>query len=291
VKAIKIWGGLGNQMFQYSFGKYIKEYFNEEVFFYLIDNEQNINSLPLLKYNVTLNFLPFEKIKKYFILNGNGLLYRLERKTLLYFPWLNRNIYVEPTLFFNRNIERRPVMFDGYWQSFKYFNLIEHAIRKDLTLKTNPWLNHKFLLDIQSSNSVSIHIRRGDYLIRKNIEIYSQCIFLYYEKAIESILSSVNNPHFFVFSNDINWASNYLKTRYNVKMTFIDNKDYKENTHLDLFLMSMCKHNIIANSTFSWWGAWLNTNTDGIVIAPKNWYNGQLNDTIKDLIPEKWIML
>lgn len=120
-------------------------------------------------------------------------------------------------------------------------------------------------------NSVSVHIRRGDYLLRKHSKIHGLCSLEYYLQAIQFIKSKSKDPVFYFFSDDIPWArENFCNPSYK----FVDCNS-GSNSCLDLYLMSQCKHNIIANSTFSWWGAWLNRNKEKIVVAPSVWFNDQ----------------
>jgi hypothetical protein len=292
MKAIKIWGGLGNQMFQYVYGLYLKEKFNEEVCFYEVKDPRNQHLFSLSKYNAPIDIIPFENIKNHFLSNENNVLYRIERKILSHYPFINRSVFIEPSLHFQENIPAGAVIHEGYWQSYRYFfKSFESTLRTDFVLKENPWENHYLLASIENSNSVALHIRRGDYLKAGNTKIHAQCKLAYYEDALDRILSKVSNPHLFIFSNDINWAMQNLKFKHKIPMNFIDHKGVPDNTHLDFLLMRKCKHNIIANSTYSWWAAWLNDNPDKLIFAPKEWYVGKRNDAIKDLIPENWIRL
>ncbi|MDR0428165.1 MAG: alpha-1,2-fucosyltransferase, partial [Dysgonamonadaceae bacterium] len=138
---------------------------------------------------------------------------------------------------------------------------------------------------IKEENSISIHIRRGDYLSSSNINYVGNiCNITYYIEAIKKIEQMVENPVFFIFSNDIKWAQENLQL---ANVHYIDwNK--KEDSWQDMFLMSKCKHNIIANSTFSWWRAWLNQYVEKIIISPDLFYNGE---KATDLIPESWIKI
>lgn len=145
--------------------------------------------------------------------------------------------------------------------------------------------NKKISEMISSINSISIHIRRGDYASSERLQvIYGLCPLNYYYTAINSISKAVKNPHFFVFSDDIGWAKQNLKITHPVKF-IIGNKAL-----VDLCLMSQCKHHIIANSSFSWWGAWLSTNKNKIVYAPKQWFK-KTKLIPHDLIPESWIRI
>ena len=172
----------------------------------------------------------------------------------------------------------------GYWQNEKYFADIENILRHDLTFKHKlNAKNKKIAFQINNSNSVSIHIRRGDLLNIDNIVILD---LEYYISCIEYIAAEINDPNFFVFSDDINWAKNNLKSKFNI--IYLENNSPSE----DLHLMSLCKHNIIANSSFSWWGAWLNKNSDKIVLVSKSipwvFYD---NFNPDDLYPKNWIKI
>ena len=204
--------------------------------------------------------------------------------------YTNDSIYVsEKSSYLNKKTlknNNQNIYLDGYWQNEKYFNDIEKVILKEFTLKNEFLIKNKKLKEtIKNTNSISIHIRRSDYIKNKKTnEIHGVCTTDYYQKAIKKIIENNNNIHIFVFSDDILWAKNNLK--FNFPISFIvGNKDYE-----DLILMSLCKHNIIANSSFSWWGAWLNKNPKKIVIAPQRWFNN-LNKNKQNPIPQKWIRM
>jgi len=174
--------------------------------------------------------------------------------------------------------------YDGYWQMYKYINGIEKSILREINLnnllsRTNVDLLH----EIQNCESVSIHIRRGDYLsVKSNSNLFYSCDRKYFEQAINIIRKYNSESRFYIFSDDINWAKANIVAH---DCFYVSGN----NALVDLYLMSHCKHNIIANSTFSWWGAWLNENRNKIVIAPKQWYKGtKLNETTKNLIPDEW---
>jgi len=180
------------------------------------------------------------------------------------------------------------IYLDGYWQSEKYFQKFEGEIRRDFQFKRiEDCINLQHLKSIESNNSVSIHVRRGDYLSGKdNQEKYHALTKNYYKIAMSYINERVINPHYYIFSDDIKWAIENLDLKY--PHTFISNNN-AEQSCIDMHLMSCCKHNITANSSFSWWGAWLNPNHQKIVIAPNLWFRDKTN-TI-DLIPEKWVRI
>lgn len=172
------------------------------------------------------------------------------------------------------------------WMSEKNFLGIENIIREEFSLKKS--LREKFekknssiIQQIKESDSVSIHIRRTDYLDKQNTYIILK--EEYYKRAIVIITEKVKNPRYFFFSDDIEWVKKNFPHKED--SIFLSNEDYE-----DLTLMSLCKHNIIANSTFSWWGAWLNKNPDKIIVAPTKWLVKETGME-ESLIPQSWIKI
>jgi hypothetical protein len=213
------------------------------------------------------------------------LLTKLERKLVQIMPCLNRN-YIVQNLYksqYNKLNYRNNCYYDGYWQSEKYFEPVKDIIRRELEFI--PILgerNTEHLNRIESSRSVSIHVRRGDYVsLKSNLDLYQSCSIEYYQTAIEFLENKIIQPQFYIFSDDPEWAKDNFKGE---KFRFIDNNS--QSPVIDLFLMKKCQHNVIANSSFSWWGAWLNNNPDKIVIAPKKWFKNNWSDT--DIIPDNW---
>jgi len=178
----------------------------------------------------------------------------------------------------------------GNFQSEKYFESIESVIRdefkftKQLDLENLKWKN-----EILNSNSVSIHIRRGDYIsLKQNANKFAQIPLSYYQNAITYISQNSPSSVFFVFSDDIKWVKENLIS--DAPLHFIENNNTPQTSHFDMQLMSLCKHNIICNSTFSWWSAWLNNNPQKMVIAPQNWF-ADISINSQDIIPDEWIKL
>jgi hypothetical protein len=172
--------------------------------------------------------------------------------------------------------------------SEKYFIDAEKQIRKDFVFKL-PMQNENIGLakKISQVNAISLHVRRGDYASNpQNIATHGLCSIDYYQAAIKHMVEQVKNPYFFVFSDDSAWVTSNLKIDF--LHQYVDHNHGKE-SYNDMHLMSLCKHNIIANSSFSWWGAWLNQNAEKIVFAPKQWFS-KSTDTI-DLIPSNWIRI
>jgi hypothetical protein len=162
------------------------------------------------------------------------------------------------------------VYFDGYWQNELYFRNYEEIIRSSYKFKKDLNNQNREMLNmIKRKNSVSIHIRRGDYV---GVKLWENiCDVQYYVNAISCIKNRITNPMFFIFSDDVTWCrANLNSLVVPDEVVYVDwNKGV--DSYIDMQLMSKCKHNIIANSSFSWWGAWLNTNQDKIVIAPRIW--------------------
>ncbi|MEE8478749.1 MAG: alpha-1,2-fucosyltransferase, partial [Candidatus Neomarinimicrobiota bacterium] len=180
------------------------------------------------------------------------------------------------------------VYLTGYWQNNDIIEEYKNLISNDLILKYTISANNKnYLKSINSTNSVAIHFRRSDYLSKPNYrKVYATCSNNYYYESIEYIQKKIKELHYFIFSDNITWIKNNFNFSSNT--TFIDNEGP---AYEHLYLMSQCKHQIIANSTFSWWAAWLNPNSGKIIITPKYWYNDKhLNDTVIR-IPQEWIKI
>jgi len=278
---IRLMGGLGNQMFQYSLGRNLALSNNITVKLDLSwFAKQKKRKYRLDLFNVVENFATNKEVKD--CTQNNSRLASLRR---LFKP--NSCAYIKQEQFNSDPAIlkiKSSTYLDGYWQSEKYFKNIKDIIYKEFTLKNNEEISSdKFKQDILNSNSVSLHIRRSDYITEAS-STYWTCSLNYYYQAIDKITREHKNIKIFVFSDDIEWAKKNIKTKHQI--AFVEgNKDYE-----DLILMSKCQHNIIANSSFSWWGAWLNSNQNKIVIAPKKWFN-DLSISDEDLIPGSWIKM
>lgn len=280
---VRVFGGLGNQIFQYAFYKCL-EFNNDDV--YLDISDYNIhhhhNGFELDKvFKIKFNKATNKEIKK-ISFDKKSFLYRLIRK-IFKIELVKTSEYTEMKDICDvkiGNIEQE-VYFNGFWQDIKYVEFIENELRKELIFNEKLSGKNKDVIDkFIGRETVSIHIRRGDYLNNKSLG--GICNNEYYLNAIEYINKVIDRPVFFIFSDDIEWVKNNFKLK--SECIYVDwNKE--EESYKDMQLMSMCKHNIIANSTFSWWGAWLNMNRNKIVICPKKWFNNknsnlQVNDWI-----------
>ncbi len=286
---VKLIGGLGNQLFQYALGRSLA-YLNKTELKLDITNFESYepHSYNLKYFNILENLTTkkevgrFKKYKK-----KNGKIWFLYNRFVA-----DKSKYVQEQRFdFDPSILdiKADAYLDGYWQTEKYFKEIEDDLRKELTLKKPLSSYSKSIGDeISKTNAVSLHVRRGN-LVTNPIytAFHGFCSPEYYQNAIELIAKRVSSPHFFIFSDDYEWVvENFKSLQY--PFTCIKNGDDKN--YEDLILMSMCKHNIIANSSFSWWGAWLNPKKNKIVVAPKKWSNAPKNNT-KDLLPDGWIII
>ena len=282
---IKLNGGLGNQLFQYSLGRKLSIK-NNDIFKLDLSGftKDNPRSYSLGHFNIVENLAKKEDVAKF---NKKGLSKLFEKIK----PYYKKSVIKYKGYDFDQNILKLSGNFylDGYWQSEKYFKDIEGVIRKEITLKEPLVDEHANLINnIKNSNSVSVHIRRGDYATNKKFSaVYNLLDEEYYQRTVKFIAEKIKEPKFFIFSDDIKWAKQNLNIPY-PKIFVSDNSEIKD--YEELTLMSFCKHNIIANSSFSWWGAWLNTNIDKIVLSPDKWFNIGVGNT-SDLIPEDWIKL
>lgn len=296
---VKLKGGLGNQMFQYALGRRLS-----------LQHEIPLRlDLSHLRPNL-LNFLGVTTPRKYalgdfkihaefarhqdppFLSKIPSTRYNVYLNKLFgMFEPRGRQVVREVPYSYTRNIKNilsvgKDIYLDGFWISESYFKEIAPVIQSDFSLKKKMSVPAvKLAGQISRFNSVSIHIRRKDYITNPNTRrFHGVCGLDYYLFCIRRITKKVSSPYFFIFSDDINWAKQNLQINY--PAVFVD---YFGSDAEELILMSLCEHNIIANSSFSWWGAWLNKNPKKIVIAPKAWFRTRLSD--KDIVPRKWIRI
>lgn len=283
-------GGLGNQMFQYAMGKSLSINKNEHFKIDVRNFKKYFRNFELNDvFKCEINLASKTDLDTILSWQNNFFFQKILKKKQFKFLRKN-NFIVEPHFHYWKDVNKlkKNIYLYGYWQSEKYFINNEKNIRKNFQFK-QPLIdkNLKISNGIKNSNSVSLHIRRGDYLTDKKNLFVGVCSIDYYKKAISIISSKIKRPVFYIFSDDMEWVKKNFTINFNFEL--IDhNNGYKN--HFDLQLMSLCKHNIIANSSFSWWGAWLNSNTNKIVIAPQKWFqHGSLNT--KDIIPNSWLKI
>lgn len=284
MKIVKYIGGLGNQMFIYAFSVALRETFRQEI---LVDTH----------YYKSRNFHNGLEIERIFGIHLTEAKLSDKLKMSWYFPnyWIDYHLLGKLPARKNtvRELPGQKVnlellddssdkFYDGYWQSYQYFDSCRDIILKEFTFpnisiedKLNFELNERLK---NEENSVGIHIRRGDYL--KNWKYRGLCGIDYYQKAIAYILEHIKSPKFFLFSDDIDWVKeNISPLLKGYDVTFV-NWNHSINSYKDMQLMAMCKNLIIANSSFSWWAAYLNQNNP-IVVAPEKWINSFMDFRIQ----------
>ncbi len=288
---VKLVGGLGNQMFQYAAGRRLSYMHNTELKFdFQGMNEGTKRSYELGVFNIKEKFatsLEIAKIK----FKKRKILNKIADK-IFHIPPIYSTTYIKEKHFhFDPEILNLldGVYLDGFWQSENYFKDIMGIIRTEFTIKTPQTKKNKELSEIiKLHNSVSIHFRRGDYVSNtKNNIKHGTCELDYYERCIQIITQKIYNPYFILFSDDPQWVSTNFKIKNQLNLI---NHNRAEFAYEDLRLMSQCKHHIIANSSFSWWGAWLNPNPNKIILTPKEWFRTTKLD-VRDLIPPNWIKI
>ena len=281
-------GGLGNQMFQYALGRRLSITHHTDLKVDIQDlmdrspKDYSFRELKLNEFNIDLKIAGPEDRKKFY-LDGRTRPARIKGRLLRSLS--GHHIYYEPTNLFAPEILKagKNAYMAGYWQTEKYFNEIRPALLADFQPK-NPvnGTAEAVAVQIKSSESVSIHVRRGDYVHNKAAaDFLGACSLKYYENAMEMITRTIKEPRFFIFSDDVAWVKENLHIDYpsHIMENFPD--------HVDMHLMSLCKHNIIANSSFSWWAAWLNPNQSKMVIYPRKWHKDATVDS-SDMIPPGW---
>lgn len=286
----RLYGGLGNQMFQYAAARRlslrlgcelvidISEFQYDSTYRYYLDYfrvaAQLATADDMWEIRRSREKRPVQKL----LINLQGCF--KQKRDLAY--------YAEPHFHFAESVLQLPdnVCMDGYWQSEKYFSDVADAIRAEYTIQNPmPEKSQQILTQIHAVDSVSLHVRRGDYVSNPAAyKVHGVCSVEYYKSCISYINQTLDTPHFFLFSDDPIWVKENLLVQ--DRMTIVEGNSAIE----DMRLMSRCKHNIIANSSFSWWGAWLNTNPDKMVLAPRRWFQDATINT-SDLYPSGWIAL
>ena len=278
---VKLKGGLGNQLFQYAIGKFISLNFEMPLYFDLT----SFNSDILRTFSLNVFACEFG-------------IYEPRMKKKRWNDFLKYAFYRTPTIIVEENFKfdstvfnrvKSETMLDGYWQSEKYFESIRACILNEITIKSvsESYLSFRKQI-VSANNAIFIHVRRGDYISNpETLKFHGVKELDYYKAALTKVKSSLNSLSFFIFSDDIEYVKNNFA--WIGEYTIIDGnlKDYEE-----LMLMSECKHAIIANSSFSWWGAWLIKNPNKFVIAPERWFEDEaMHKQSQDIIPASWMKI
>lgn len=287
---VRLKGGMGNQMFQYAFGKQLAKKLGQEVKYDLTsllnrnkgaDYVYRDYDLDIFNVDAEFHFSP-SILRPLF----NLKLARLSKR-LMRIPLAKHTLLKEPFFHYDKALMAAPPsdgMYDGWWQSHRYFEDIEEDLRRDFTF-ARPVIEHsKALADqIKNANAVCLNVRRTDFL---NNDALNTTNLEYFLSAAELMRSSVTDPTFFIFSDDIGWCTDNLML--GAPTVFVDHahKGYKFGNYLQL--MSTCDHFIIPNSSFAYWAVWMRNKDDNTVIAPKNWFADPQYDT-SDLVRERWL--
>jgi hypothetical protein len=295
---LRLRGGLGNQLFQFAAAKALalhhKTVLKLDLYYY---KKHPYRKFELDRFNIPIELASQDEIHAF---TGSNPVARYinKRENYLRCP----KVFAQPHYHFYNDWFQLPsdLYLSGYFQSEKFFTpLISELSNWYSPAQPLDQKNESLKSIMQSTQSVSVHVRRGDYTATQFNTFFGTVPEDYYQRAIEKIRDNVKEPHFFVFSDDVQWCRTNLALGENT--VFVD-YNRGADSYKDLLMMSYCKHNVIANSSFSWWGAWLNSNTDKTVVAPRRWFNQDYNAgkepvypcrfyNTNDLIPESWSKL
>lgn len=281
----KLAGGLGNQLFQYAAAKALALNRGVEVKLDISSYSADGLRKPELE-----NFAADVTLASTEEINSRKAKNSFERLKSRLTPYPRKKFYKEPHFHFDENFFRLPgdVYIQGYFQSEEYFLSYRSEIVQDFRLTADVDLRSlaATVAAVPTAQSVAVHIRRGDYKDPALMQVHGLLPMTYYRQAIQLMKQKLTSPVFFLFSDDVQASLTDLQMP-----GIIPVSGYTTSNHLhDFYLMSQCRHNIIANSSFSWWAAWLNQHPDKIVIAPKAWFNKGPKDTY-DLIPGSWLTI
>lgn len=291
---IRIWGGIGNQMFQFAAAQALALKHNTQIALCLdrIEASKSSDGFTERDFELVnifdLNDVKFVEPKEvdYYITNDLPFLQKLKRKTK------NFGLLYEKNLSYHLEFENLPgtAVLDGYFQSEKYFKDYESNIKERFKFDQSR-LNNKSteLIDNFPKNALAIHVRRGDYVDKPEInKVHGTCSVEYYQQGVDH-LKNQGVEQILIFSDDPNWVKQNLT--FDFRTTYVDWNKGKDSWQ-DMFLLSKCRFFVIANSSFSWWGAWLAVNNDKVVVAPKRWFLDENKERqTKDLIPASWIKM
>lgn len=273
-------GRLGNHLFQFAVAKYLAIKHNTDVVFLI---PRKVSSRVMMRLLEEFNLTGVKFSARFHD--------EYQKKPSLYWSDFLSKRFLEKQWAFDADFfdQKDEVFLEGFFQSEKYFKHIEPTIRQELSFKNllGAEQGDSYREEIKSTISISVHVRRGDYL---ESELHGVCGIGYFKRSIDYMKSQVENPRFFFFSDDITWCKENF---YDENATFVDVDGSNDNPVIDLQLMSLCQHNIISNSSFSWWAAWLNKYQEKIVVCPNRWFNHE-NLSIqgmRDTALDAWIKI
>lgn len=294
---VRIVGGLGNQLFQYSFAKALSLKYNKKLFiddslfkhYQSIEEQSTIANSEIRDFQLKYFYISSKLLNKYFqhsIIKykndnfNNDLINKFIGKVFKF------KVVTPDNYSLSMINQAKNVILEGYWQNQDIIEEYKLELLKEIKLnRPLPSKYSEIISEINSTNSIAVHVRRGDYIDNSIMkEKFVECNAEYYQKSLNYVDNNVDEPCYFVFSDDIEWSKKNLSLFGDIKFMDIDGLPYEH-----LSIMSQCKHQIIANSTFSWWAAWLNPNSSKLVLYPKNWYYDKaLNENVIR-IPSNWI--
>lgn len=263
---VKLWGGIGNQLFQWVFGQYLHHKYNQEVRY---DLKSYITTDHLRKSEVghlDTEILTIPDYKCRFS-QYRGI---KNRMMILQYCMNPRHHFIREGSELPDHFKSKHEYFlQGYWQDYKYIKWLRENVGFKIVCRDMPAVLKRYvdLISNYDVDTCSIHIRRGDYFLPKNIKTFGVCDARYFNNSIEYILNLNNKIKFFIFSDDIEWVKQNVKIP--LDSVIVENYEVPQLAYIEL--MSLCNHHIISNSTFSWWGSVINEHNDGIVVAPEKW--------------------
>lgn len=286
---VRIWEGLGNQLFQYAFAKAISLKTNQAVYLDVRETGKRNEDFGISRKYKLNNF----NISMHKCLNAEYFYPHLKNnKMISYFAKCLVNLNCLPYKYYEEKVvsyKEELLHLDGNWylqgyfQNAKYFQEYEDILRKEIVPRKKIKISKELRVILNKKNTVSVHIRRGDYE-----KIKSTLPISYYQKAMETMKTFIENPIWVIFSDDPDWVR---------KNIVFDNNSYYVSGNEDLLdyeellVMSKCKNQIISNSSFSWWGAWLNKNQEKVVIGPKKWFIGEMSNHKGNIMLDEWIKI
>jgi len=310
---VKIFEGIGNQMFQYAYARRQSLRYAIPFKLYIVNKKESmpemLSEIDQQKYKVVRRWYendsihreyllqsfnieenPASEVEVYDIINCNGgnfIEYKWKVLKNKIVPYYRKSIVKENLkICFDRNLlkTKSNSYIEGYFTSELYFKDYAEVIKKDFAFRYQPSeINCEKMQKMQQKNSVCLSIRRGDFV---NNPKHNVCSMNYYKKAIENLSRKIENPFFYIFSDDNEWAKNNFTTEFPHEFVTHNFPNFIE----DFRLMQSCKHHIIPNSTFSWWAAWLGEQADSIIIAPKQWLHSDTIDYSR-VVPDRWVKI
>lgn len=290
---IRIWGGLGNQMFQFAAAANLAKIHKTRVGICL-DRYKAHNNTDLTKRVFELDSVFC--IDNYELVDSSRFSFiSSDKRNLLdkiKYKLLNASFFFETSPPYNSAILKlsKETYIEGYFQTEQYFKEFESSVLANFKFKKKPSQRTSEMLELaKNKNAIAVHVRRGDYLSnKKNLSTHGVCSTEYYQRAIEKF-SDLDNVLFVVLSDEPEWAKENLV--FGQSVVFVDWNQAADSWQ-DMLIMSACKHAIIANSSFSWWGAKLIQYPQKRIVAPAIWYaNSEIQNQTQDLIPTSWIKI